>query len=150
MNSKQSISNRAQPGKKSRKDTHNEKEITSRRAGGASTQSPPSRRGLQRGRPQFSGTALEEPQGPAPASTPLSSQPLLPPRRDSQLSSFLVVSTGCDSVHKEITTNTGSTISKPSYPSCVVFLLAVPINGISVKIMIHLLLAILQVQSGAT
>lgn len=40
MNSKQSISNPAQPGKESRKDTNNEKEITSRRVGGASTQSP--------------------------------------------------------------------------------------------------------------
>lgn len=67
MNSKQSISNPAQPGKESRKDTHNEKEIMSRRVGGASTQSPPSRRGSQRGRPQFSGTELEELQGPAPA-----------------------------------------------------------------------------------
>lgn len=108
------------------------------------------RRGLQRCRPQCSGTALEEPQGPAPAAAPLGSQPLLPPRRDSQLSSFLVVSAGCDSVHKELTTNTGSTMSKPSYPSRVVFLLAVPINGISVKIKIHLLLAILQVRRGAT
>lgn len=38
MNSKQSISNPAQTGKESRKDMHNEREITSRRAGGASTQ----------------------------------------------------------------------------------------------------------------
>lgn len=77
-------------------------------------------------------------------------------RRDSQLSSFtaqcLVISTDCDSFHsfKEITKNTGSTITKPSYPSYIVFLLAIQINVISVKIMIHLLLAILQVRSGAT